>query len=276
MHAIGKQDGVHRGLRCGFCRHHGKQQHIGCCGFNTGGHGKQSIAIQGGVRWPNASGQPIVRAHGQTLGLRFVERGIGGHHPNAGVGTRHGNGRALTCQQSLLRIEQARAVGRAGPCQDLACGWIDHIAHGVASHHGAHLPWPHLHQGMANAAFHGAWQAKQLAHHGTCASAHIARQGRHHRTHGTGRHGFLIQRIVASRIAGSGVRPDFGVVAISHQGQVKQHRGGHDGHTAMACLKAQVALVQPTHHTAGGIQAKSTATRQQHRMHFVHQIGRVE
>ena len=128
-------------------------------------------------------------------------------------------------------------------CNQVTGVGVDHIAQGVAGHQGAHGHAAHTNGRGADAAFHSALHAKQFAHAGAAACAHIAlRRG-------------LRAGVLASGVTGLRIGSNGGVA----QGQIKQHGRRHDGHAGRAHVQANALLVQPAHHAAGRVQAPGAA-----------------
>jgi len=142
----------------------------------------------------------------------------------------------------------------AGTSNHLGGVRIDHITQGIAGHQGANGDAVQSDRGAANAAAHGACQAKQFANQGTSASADIALRRS------------LAAGGLAGQVAGLRVGPDAGV---SHR-QVKQHGGWHDGHQAKAHVQANALFLQPAHHARCGVQPPGAAAGQQYGVRPVH------
>ena len=96
---------VERGQCGGLRRHHSEQHQVGGLVFGAGGQGKEGVAVQGGVRRADASGQAVVCTDGQALGLRFGQGGVGAHHTYGGVGAGQGAAASMATEQGVLRVE---------------------------------------------------------------------------------------------------------------------------------------------------------------------------
>ena len=208
----------------------------------------------------DAARQPAVRRHRQALRLHLGEDRIGGHHANGGVGAGQQRLRPFAAQQRAPGVEQRAPVRRARPGHHLRGVGVQHIAHRVAGNQGAHGDAVRRHRRRAHAALHGAGDAKQLAHAGAGARAHIA----------FGRVG--ARRRGAGCVTRCRIGPD---AHVAHQ-QVKQHRRRHQRQPAHAHVQPHAVLFQPAHRAAGGVQSPGAAAGQHDGMHLVHQIARVQ
>ena len=221
---------------------------------------KQRVAVELGVYRVDAARQAIVRGHGQAVRLRFAQDGIRGHHANRGVGAGQDGVRQRTAQQGAAAAQQLPPVRGARTSQYLLGVRVDHIAHGVAGNQRPHRDASDRDRCRTHAALHGAGHAKQLAHAGAGACAHIALGGVGPGCGSTGR--------VACCCIGADAH-------VAHR-QVEQHGGGHDGHAPYAHVQAHAMLFQPAHGAAGRIQPPGAAPREHDGMHLLDQVAGVQ
>ena len=194
---------------------------------------------------------------GYALGLGFGELGVGGDHADGGVRAGQNRQRRHARQQTAAGVAQALAACMSGACNQGASVGVYHIAQGIAGYQGTDCHAAHGDGRGTDAAFHGALHAKQFAHAGAAACAHIALRRS------------LRAGVQASGVTGLRIRSNAGVA----QGQIKQHGRRHDRHAGGAHVQTNALLVQPAHHAACRVQAPGAAARQKHGMHLVHSVA---
>ena len=110
----------------------------------------------------------------ELAGLRLVEHGVGGDDADRGRRAGFEGGRQLAAQQCRGCAEQALAVRRAGPGNDVAAGRIDHVADRIHRDERRDREAARAQRSRADAAAHRAIEAEQLADAGTRAGADVA------------------------------------------------------------------------------------------------------
>ena len=204
-------------------------------------------------------GKAVVAHLGHLGRLRFCQPGVGGYHPDGGVGPCQGVYRRRF-GQDLEGIRKRNPVFFEGPRQDLSRLGVDDITEAVYGHDGTHHEVPHAAACHTQASLHDVSRSPGLSHRGTRTGPDVSLIP------------VVFPGIQAGLVSHGFIGPD---IRPAH-GEVKKDGGGDNGDNPHPHGKSYSLFLQVLHDPRCRVQAVGASAGKTDGVNLFDKVNRVE